>query len=90
MRLAWQSSRQEVPRRLRHAVELGGRQGSHAAILRLLELRGWVELRAKALQRLRSMPTTAAPAGVVPFLFASLWSFDFDQRVWLQDLWVKT
>jgi hypothetical protein len=40
--------------------------------------------------RHRSMPTTAASAGIVPFLFASLWSFDSDQRVWFQDLRVKT
>ena len=36
------SSQHEVPRRLRHAAEVGGRQRGHAAILRLLELHGWI------------------------------------------------
>ena len=62
------SSQHEVPRRLRHAAEVGGRQRGHAAILRLLELHGWIEFRAKVLHRLRSMLTTAAPSGVVLLL----------------------
>ena len=66
--LAWRLPRREVRRRMRHAVELGGRPHGHAAFLLLPELRGLVELRAKVLHRLRLVPTTASPSGVVLLL----------------------
>ena len=65
---------------LRHAMELGGRPRWHPDILLLPELCGRVEIRAKVLHGPRSMPATAAPSGVVPFLFASLWIFDPARR----------
>jgi hypothetical protein len=39
--------------------------GDMVNVLLLLELHGRVELRVKAMHRLRSVPTTAAPSGVV-------------------------
>jgi hypothetical protein len=39
--------------------------GDMVSVLLLPELRGRVELRVKALHRLRSVPTMAAPSGVV-------------------------
>ena len=73
-----------------HAMELGGRPRRHSAILLLPKLCGRVELRAKALHGPRSLPLTAAPSGVVPFLFASSWSFNPVRREWSDDLRVKT
>lgn len=63
--LAWRRPRQEVLRRMQHAVKLDGWRHGMATSLRLPELRGQVELQVKSLHRLCSLPTTAVPLGVV-------------------------
>jgi hypothetical protein len=63
--LAWHFPQHGLLRWMCHALELGGQRHGQPTVLLLHELRGRVELRVKALHRLRSVPTKAAPSGVL-------------------------